>query len=647
MSQIILKLSSISKIRISDILFFIMTSISISGFSAENDVLYIDSPESRILTQERTQLRGGANDLNIADAWWKYSQQEIVEHDNSIDSESRISSDWFAFTAKSSIEEDVWINLNNSNLDSIHFFQLNNDGEILDIHITGSAYDKGTRLYNCATYWFPLIRAGDTSTYHFLIKVYTSKIFEVPIEVGSFGALTETRMANESYTSLFVGSLLAMLLFNIAMFFFIKDRVYLYYLLYTAWVIVCATFVNNYPIVEYILGRSFAHLYIITWMSPIFVLIGSFTISYLDLKSSFPKLRVLLGLQIIGILLLAILNVFLPLETLSHFFLFLASSIILSCLGISLFVWLKGESKARFYVFGWSILVLSIIIHVLVLHGVIPYTPFNRNILYFGIAGEILIFSISLAERINRMVITEQLLNINLAEANKKLKKSNDAINAYNNHVGKDIKNLLIESNKMAHDIQQSVIVGDNVAIRFKASDLQKLTKNGIDSLKNFLSFGGKSEVRKSDEESIDLEIEINKMLKINNLEALIKIDIVENDMKYMIFNKKAFESVFVNFFKNTIAFNENLPHAKIRFLREFDQQIIIYEDNGIGIDLNAHGDGLFKPFVVIENGLNKSGQGLGLYLVNQIILNYGGDIKIESELGKGIQIKFNIPLYH
>lgn len=625
----------------------LLSIVFLNGFSGEKEILYIDSPESKILSQETTLLTNGIKDLSVSDVWWKYSQEDLFESGKPSMFGSTNSSIWFAFTAKSSIKEDVWVNLNNSNLDSIHFFQLNDKGDVMDIHITGSDFDKGTRLYNCATYWFPLINGGDTSTYHFLIKVYTSKIFEVPIEVGSFGALTETRMENESYTSLFIGSLLAMLFFNIAMFFFIKDRVYLYYLLYTAWVIVCATFVNNYPIVENILGNSVAHQYIITWMSPIFVLIGLFTINYLDLKIKFPKLRLLLGVQVIGILLLAALNLFMPLENLNTFFLPLASAIILSCLGISLFVWLKGEAKARFYVFGWSILVISLIIHILVVHGMLSYTPFNRNILYFGIAGEILIFSISLAERINNMMKTQQVLNASLVSVNDKLKITNDSLNAYNDHVGKDIKRVLNESHKMAEEIQFSIITGDKEGIKFKANDLQKLTQGGIDSLKKFLTIGAKSVENRGDNEAIQIESEIENVLSKYDLKSKINVEIIENDLGTMLFNRKAFDSIFMNFFKNTIAFNKNAPEATIRFVREFEQQVIIYEDNGIGIDMKLNGAELFKPFVVIDNGLEKGGDGLGLYLVNQIILNYGGDIKIESELDKGIHIRFEIPIYH
>jgi PAS domain S-box-containing protein len=68
--------------------------------------------------------------------------------------------------------------------------------------------------------------------------------------------------------------------------------------------------------------------------------------------------------------------------------------------------------------------------------------------------------------------------------------------------------------------------------------------------------------------------------------------------------------------------------------------------DNGIGIKKEDK-ERIFEPFCQLEytpsNG--KSGTGLGLAVVKQIIEKHGGQIWVKSEYGKGSQFTFNLPL--
>ncbi|WP_434685741.1 PAS domain S-box protein [Pseudanabaena minima] len=81
--------------------------------------------------------------------------------------------------------------------------------------------------------------------------------------------------------------------------------------------------------------------------------------------------------------------------------------------------------------------------------------------------------------------------------------------------------------------------------------------------------------------------------------------------------------------------------------LREMNSPMIVFQvvDTGIGIapkDLQL----LFQPFVQVDSALNRQyeGTGLGLALVKQIVELHGGQVTVESELGKGSRFTFALP---
>jgi len=76
---------------------------------------------------------------------------------------------------------------------------------------------------------------------------------------------------------------------------------------------------------------------------------------------------------------------------------------------------------------------------------------------------------------------------------------------------------------------------------------------------------------------------------------------------------------------------------------KQFIQIAVI--DTGIGIEAENIPK-LFKPFVQIDNALNRTnnGTGLGLVLVKQIVELHGGEVNLTSELGRGSCFTIKLP---
>ncbi|MGK7396104.1 MAG: PAS domain-containing protein [Candidatus Cyclobacteriaceae bacterium M3_2C_046] len=60
----------------------------------------------------------------------------------------------------------------------------------------------------------------------------------------------------------------------------------------------------------------------------------------------------------------------------------------------------------------------------------------------------------------------------------------------------------------------------------------------------------------------------------------------------------------------------------------------LIFEDNGIGIDLQKYSRNLFQPFKRFATGTK--GLGIGLYIIKTMVEKNGGNIAVESEPGQG-----------
>ncbi|EKD51579.1 MAG: Sensor protein [uncultured bacterium] len=102
----------------------------------------------------------------------------------------------------------------------------------------------------------------------------------------------------------------------------------------------------------------------------------------------------------------------------------------------------------------------------------------------------------------------------------------------------------------------------------------------------------------------------------------------------------KEFKRVLSNLINNAVeAFDEN-GQVAIRMKSVRDVVVIVIEDNGKGI-----------PKEIIPKLMNQGvsfgkekGQGLGLYHAHETIKSWGGDVKVDSEVGKGTNITITLP---
>ncbi|MCD6068150.1 MAG: hypothetical protein K0S33_2976 [Bacteroidetes bacterium] len=108
---------------------------------------------------------------------------------------------------------------------------------------------------------------------------------------------------------------------------------------------------------------------------------------------------------------------------------------------------------------------------------------------------------------------------------------------------------------------------------------------------------------------------------------------------------KSYIHSVFYNLILNSIKYRQADKPLMITIISEVKNEKVVlsFRDNGIGIDLDKHGDkifGLYKRF-----HLDIEGKGMGLFMIKTQIETLGGEIRVRSKPEEGAEFIVELPL--
>lgn len=137
----------------------------------------------------------------------------------------------------------------------------------------------------------------------------------------------------------------------------------------------------------------------------------------------------------------------------------------------------------------------------------------------------------------------------------------------------------------------------------------------------------------------------------INNFELRIKEGNIKLELTrdapnpYIMGDKVHLLNIFHNLIDNAIKYTTDDPVIKVCTWNESNNIVISVKDNGIGIS-KEHQQNIFKNLFRVPTGNihEVRGFGLGLYYVKTIVDQFGGKIKLTSELGKGSNFELFFP---
>ncbi len=104
---------------------------------------------------------------------------------------------------------------------------------------------------------------------------------------------------------------------------------------------------------------------------------------------------------------------------------------------------------------------------------------------------------------------------------------------------------------------------------------------------------------------------------------------------------RASIRQIVINLLSNAMKFSNPGQSIEIHLEQDRDFAILRVEDSGMGMTTQQVASAT-EPFVRFSD---RPGSGLGLSIVNQLIQANGGQLTIESELGKGTRVETRIPL--
>lgn len=129
-------------------------------------------------------------------------------------------------------------------------------------------------------------------------------------------------------------------------------------------------------------------------------------------------------------------------------------------------------------------------------------------------------------------------------------------------------------------------------------------------------------------------------MIRINAQNHNVSLNI-EGSHCEVIANKEMLEEVVFNLCDNAIRYNNKGGSVNVKVEDVQEKVILTVKDTGIGIS-KEHQERIFERFYRVDRSRSKStgGTGLGLAIVKHVLAKHDTDLLLQSEVGKGTEIK-------
>ncbi|MCD4668062.1 MAG: sensor histidine kinase [Sulfurimonas sp.] len=474
------------------------------------------------------------------------------------------------------------------------------------------------------------LQANESKTYFYKIQTHGSMNLELLI--NTYEDFTKYSIEKSIAFSFYFGATFIMLLYNFVLYLFIKDRSYLYYILFHTNYMIFALSFN---------GLAFAYIwpnlpYLNNFSVPLLMSIGSilaviFTIEFLDIKTLSVKLLKPLKILLLINIIMSILVLFLSYRYSSIFASFISLISIVLIIGSGFYSHFTSKNPhAKFFILAWGILMMGIFIVHLRNIGVLPVNLITSYSPLIGAFFELVLLAIALSYRYN-------IQREEMAAKDKILYKQSRLAS-----MGEMISNIAHQWRQPLNRINLNLAVIDKIVkdekiggefISEKIKNSEKNIQYMSQTISDFTDFFAPDK-KKNNFNIYDV---IKKSLKL--VES--RLDNVNIHMpKEKNINYYGFENESVQIL--LVILNNAIDNFEIKNIKQRDIYLLLKKDlNEITLSICDNGGGIdedninyiFDPY--FSTKFKKEGTGIGLYMAKMLVENsMHGELKVISEKG-------------
>lgn len=372
----------------------------------------------------------------------------------------------------------VWIKLNISSPKRLHYIlelknpyldrvklYLKKDKHYFEEYEVGDKFKFNKRVDEHRFFHFPLNGPNEI-----VIRIDNAgDQFYVPIKIFSEKELNQRDYVEQFILGIYYGIILFVLLFNLFIYFTIKVKANFYYVLYLSGLMLLQLGLG---------GHGFQYLwpfspYLANHMLPIMASLGVlflilFTQSFLQLKTSAPKVNK--GLNVTVVILTLIFLISIPTLSITYKIAVVSVNIItlllnIAIIPISFYVMRKKFRPARFFLLAFILLFISVFIFILRNFGMVPANFLTQYSLQIGSAIEVILLSFAIVDRF-KMYKEEAFTQ--LEEKNELIEKQTGVLEQ---KVNSRTKELVKKSNQLEYK-NKEIVDSINYAVRIQNSML-------------------------------------------------------------------------------------------------------------------------------------------------------------------------------
>jgi signal transduction histidine kinase len=439
-------------------------------------------------------------------------------------------------------------------------------------------------------------------------------------------------ISKDAHIQLILGLILGLIImagiYNAAMYYYNRDKAFLYYALMQLFMsLILYNYSGAYTWDEgSFFSRNIVYLNVISLITALFATL--FTISFLDVHKTMPKIYAMSRITII-ILLLDMISSLLYNSLLIEYYIMPFLMLILIYAGYKR---MRQDYKpARFYLAGWVVLTIAVFLNIFQ----VGYKYTIIDPLYIGAATEAILFSLALSYKI-RLVHKEKEAQKELLVHQSKLASMGEMIGNIAHqwrqpltHLGYTLMNI---GEAQKHGELDDATLNKKID---EANTQLHFMSQTIDDFKEFYApHKEKEDFSLADATQETLEIMMNT-LKQNNIETQV---IVKDDSTIHNY-KNEYKQVLLNLLSNAkdVLIERNIQMPKITI--DIDKNLVSIHDNAGGIDKEII-TRIYEPYFTTKEG----NSGIGLYMSKMIVeRNMQGTLKMKnSDKGAKFTIDFN-----
>ncbi|HVK99555.1 MAG TPA: 7TM diverse intracellular signaling domain-containing protein [Dongiaceae bacterium] len=627
---IVLALASIGRISHADP--DLVLDSSVNTLNLEGNLLYVEDPSGKLTAEEIVAQ---------PDLLQLYDKPTVNE------GYSR-STWWFSFQLYNNEQTSVhwWLNINYALLDEVDLYELDQaSGSMRSIGRTGDTRPMATRAAKTSVFVFPL-QLQPQREYRYLIRIRSNGSVVLPATLHSNTNFIESYGDQRLLTGIFHGGALFLMLYNIGLLIAVRERLYLYYVLYVSCFLLTTLTATGVGF-EFLWQDQYelqSRLIPVAIMATgIFGLL--FSRNLLDIHNRAPFLFRLSQYLLISAYVVFFLSAILPYTYAVQLSLAAVIVIVIYTLAVGCEGILTHAPLAWIFMMAWSALLVSVVVFVLTAADVLDSNPLSVHSLQLGSSIELLLLSFALADRISQLKKQKNdVESVAHAEQFANRAKS-DFLASMSHEIRTPMAGVLgmaelLSNTSMTHEQKQYL------------ETIQDSSRSLLDIINQILDMS-KIEANRLDLETIEFTLEavIADAIKVfyaKRQHSPVRFEtlIEPTTPRQIKGDPTRLRQVLINLISNAYKFTEK-GSVTLTVRPEGSNKIhFAITDTGPGVAETAL-QRIFEHYGQenASTARTHGGTGLGLSICQQLVHLMGGEIGVHSQLGSGTTFWFNLPL--